>query len=145
MTVYRRLNARDDEMIGNLDEHAAYPQGHQERHDRRFGTGAQEAPRPSEEGATVMTDAASDSLGESVIDLSKVTKIVLEVEELINNLHGVDLDETNAVTSQSKSRTRTERAQVSQDLNLLSDRLLLASSLVRSEYWKARGVRDPLS
>jgi hypothetical protein len=79
-----------------------------------------------------------------VIDLTKVRKILTEVEKLVEDLDGLDLDERTAVESQSGSVARKERAHQSQSLNLLSDRLVLAASLVRVEYWHARGRTDPL-
>jgi hypothetical protein len=79
-----------------------------------------------------------------MIDLSQVRFILEEAQELVEELDGVDLDESTAVTSQSKGRDRRERAELSQSLNLLGDRLLLASSLVKVEYWHARGFEDPL-
>lgn len=80
-----------------------------------------------------------------MIDLTKVKTVLSEVQDLIEALHGVDLDEGRAVEDNSKGKARQERAKKSQELNLLSDRLMLASSLVRSEYWYARGEIDPLN
>lgn len=79
-----------------------------------------------------------------VIDLTRVRKVLNEASTLVGRLDGLDLDETNAVASQSKSRSRQERAQASQDLNLLASRLELAAQLVRVEYWAARGEPNPL-
>lgn len=79
-----------------------------------------------------------------VIDLTLVRKTLGEAATLVDRLDGLDLDEKDAVASQSKSRTRQERAQASQNLNLLASRLELAAQLVRVEYWAARGETNPL-
>ncbi|WP_234410897.1 hypothetical protein [Nocardioides terrigena] len=79
-----------------------------------------------------------------MIDLTRVRTIMAEAASLVEGLDGQDLDESDAVTSQSKSRTRQERAQTSQDLQLLATRFELAAALVRVEYWSARGKQDPL-
>ena len=79
----------------------------------------------------------------SMIDLGRVTKILHEAEELIEELHGSPLDERAAVESSTAGEERKRRARQSQALNLLSDRLELAAALVRVEYWQARGYEDP--
>lgn len=79
-----------------------------------------------------------------MIDLTKVKSVLAEVDSLVQSLHGQDLDESKAVESQSKGRNRVERARLSQDLNLLAQRLELAAGLVKNEYWFARGEVDPL-
>lgn len=79
-----------------------------------------------------------------MIDLTKVKSVLAEVDSLVKTLHGQDLDESKAVESQSKGRNRIERARLSQDLNLLAQRLELAAGLVKNEYWFARGEVDPL-
>lgn len=80
-----------------------------------------------------------------MIDLKAVKSVVAEIESLIDTLDGQDLDETTAVAEQSKGKARQERAKMSQELNLLADRLMMASTLVRNEYWFARGEIDPLN
>lgn len=80
-----------------------------------------------------------------MIDLSQAKSVLLEVETLVAQLHGAELDEGRAVEDQSKGKARQERARMSQDLNLLADRLMMASTLVRAEYWFARGEIDPLN
>lgn len=80
-----------------------------------------------------------------MINLTKVAAIVKEATDLIADLDGLDLDEADAVTSQSKGDARRLKAQRSQDLQLLATRLELASALVRCEYWYARGEGDPLN
>lgn len=80
-----------------------------------------------------------------MIDLNHVRTVVDEVVDLITVLDGLDLDETDALTSQSKGEVRRVKAQRSQDLQLLATRLELAAALVRNEYWYARGERDPIS
>jgi hypothetical protein len=78
-----------------------------------------------------------------MIDLSKVRVILAEVGSLVEDLDGVDLDERTAVVEQSAGDARRERARQSQALNLLSDRLELAATMVRVQYWNARGHGDP--
>lgn len=80
-----------------------------------------------------------------MIDLTRVRNVLREANEIIDDLHGKDLDETAAITSQSKGQLRQERAQMSQDLQLLAGRLELAAQLTRVEYWYARGESDPLA
>lgn len=80
-----------------------------------------------------------------MIELNRVRNVLAEVQELVETLDGVDLDETDALTSQSKSKSRAEKAARSQELQLLANRLELAASLVRVEYWHARGESDPLA
>lgn len=79
-----------------------------------------------------------------MIDLNRVRHVLAEVNTLVADLHGQDLDETDAITSQSKGQARVRKAQLSQDLQLLATRLELAAQLVRVEYWHARGETDPL-
>lgn len=80
-----------------------------------------------------------------MLDLHRVRGILEEAGEVIAQLDGLELDETEALkNSQSKSLDRQQRAAMSQALNQLADRLQLASSLVRNEYWVARGASDPL-
>lgn len=79
-----------------------------------------------------------------MINLSTVKALLGDVQTLVDGLDGVDLNEEDALTSQSKGRARQERARKSQDLNLLAHRLRLAAELVQNEYWYARGEGDPL-
>lgn len=79
-----------------------------------------------------------------MIDLTRVKAVLAEIQDLIDDLHGVDLDDSSALVSQSKGKARQERAQRSQDLQLLATRFELAAALTRTEYWFARGERDPL-
>lgn len=78
-----------------------------------------------------------------MINLTTVRSVLREVNELVDDLDGRDLDETDAVTSQSRGEARKIKAQRSQDLQLLASRLDLAADLVRVEYWHARGESDP--
>jgi hypothetical protein len=80
-----------------------------------------------------------------MIDLTKVRAVLDDANSLIGDLDGLDLDDSTAVTSQSKGKARQERAQRSQELQLLATRLELAAALVRCEYWFARGEPDPLN
>lgn len=80
-----------------------------------------------------------------MIDLHRVRAILEEAERVVDELDGQDLDERQALgNSQSKSLDRQQRAAMSQALNQLADRLQLASTLVRNEYWVARGASNPL-
>lgn len=87
----------------------------------------------------------TDGEGLDVVDLSQVRTVLAEITTLVENLDGIDLDETDAVRSQSKGRSRQERAQASQDMNLLASRFELCAQLVRVQYWAARGEADPLA
>lgn len=78
-----------------------------------------------------------------MIDLSMVRACLATATQLIEDLDGKELDETDAVTSQSRGELRKVKAQRSQDLQLLATRLELAGALVRNEYWYARGEQDP--
>lgn len=77
-----------------------------------------------------------------MIDLSRVQEVLDEARDLIQELHGVELDETKALTSQSRGEARRVRAQQSQDLRRLAELFELCASLVRNEYWVARGETD---
>lgn len=80
-----------------------------------------------------------------MIDFTPLKVVLEEVEALVDDLDGKDLDETAALTNQSKGEARRERAQMSQDLQLLASRLELAAQLVKVEFWTARGEGDPLN
>lgn len=75
--------------------------------------------------------------------MTKTRAVLDECRELVTSLHGQELDESDAVESQSKGEARKRKAQLSQDLNLLAARLELAAAMVRVEYWWARGEEDP--
>lgn len=79
-----------------------------------------------------------------MIKLTRVRNVLAEINEMVDELDGVDLDETDAVTSQSKGEARKVKAQRSQDLQLLANRFELGAALVRNEYWFARGEQDPI-
>lgn len=114
-------------------------------------------------------DQLNDASG--VINVKGVRAIVGEIQRLIKQLDGVDLDERTAVVSGGAGDGK-HRARLSQNLNLLGDRfgyaaqlvriqshghddatsqylsLLadrfgLAEQLVRAQYWAARGHNDP--
>lgn len=80
-----------------------------------------------------------------MIDLSNLRSVLAEVTALVNDLDGKELDDSDAVTSQSKGALRQLKAQRSQELQLLATRLELGAALVRNEYWYARGEVDPLN
>lgn len=78
-----------------------------------------------------------------MIDLGTVRTMLEECSALVEELDGRELDESTAVGEQGKGVDRKQRAQLSQSLSFLADRLELASNTVRSEYWAARGRRRP--
>lgn len=80
-----------------------------------------------------------------MIDLTTVQRVLDEAHQLATDLHGEDLNERDALVSQSKGAARVRKAQLSQDLQLLATRLELAAQLVRVEYWHARGESDPIN
>lgn len=80
-----------------------------------------------------------------MIDLTRVRACLKDADRLVTTLDGQSLDETDALTSQSKGAARVRKAEMSQDLQLLATRLELAAALVRVEYWYARGEDDPLT
>lgn len=80
-----------------------------------------------------------------MINLSAARRALTDAQDLIERLDGRELDETTAIVSQSRGAARKERAQMSQDLQLLATRLELAAQLARVEYWYARGEHDPLN
>lgn len=84
-----------------------------------------------------------------MIDLSKARAVLQDAQELIDDLDGLDIDDTAAVLEQGRTSprvaaSRQERAQASKDLLLLQDRLEMAASLVKSAYWVMKGEDDPL-
>jgi hypothetical protein len=79
-----------------------------------------------------------------MINLTRVQRILDEVHDKIEELDGMELDETNALTNQTTSNVRVLKAQRSQDLQFMANRLELAAQLVRVEYWAARGFTNPI-
>lgn len=75
-----------------------------------------------------------------MIDLNQTRTILEECLDLVEELDGIE----HADTGDNRTKGREERVLRSRQLQLLSDRLSLASSLVRNEYWVARGEHDPL-
>lgn len=80
-----------------------------------------------------------------MIDLTRVKEVLREIGNMVTDLDGLDLDDSDALTSQTKGQLRQIRAQRSQDLQLLATRFELGASLTRIEYWFARGEVDPLN
>jgi hypothetical protein len=78
-----------------------------------------------------------------MINLTTARRAIDDAVTLIAELDGQELDETHAITSQSRGALRKRKAEMSQDLQLAATRLELAASLVRVEYWHARGEGDP--
>lgn len=79
-----------------------------------------------------------------MIDLSRVKSVLVDVEALVSELHGLDFNDPQSWTNKTKGEIRELRAQRSQELQLLATRLELAASLVRVEFWHAKGEVDPL-
>ena len=77
----------------------------------------------------------------STINLSKVDAIIEEAGRLMDDLDGKVLDETLA-GQQDRASAREERVQRSRDLQQLAHLFELAATLVRNEYWHARGGQD---
>lgn len=77
-----------------------------------------------------------------MINLTRVRKVLADVQALVDELDGKELDEVDAISLQSKTKIREIRARRSQDLQLLATRLEMAAALVRNEYWYARGEPD---
>lgn len=75
----------------------------------------------------------------STINLSKVDNILEEADRLLTELDGKPLDET---LNPSKAQAREIRVQRSRDLQQLAHLLELGATLVRNEYWHARGGQD---
>lgn len=82
---------------------------------------------------------------EAMIDLSRTRDILVECLQIVDELHGLALDESDAIEGKGRAEIRQERARMSQDIQLLATRLELAAAAARIEYWYARGERDPLS
>lgn len=80
-----------------------------------------------------------------MIDLTTTQSLLAEAMKKVRALDGVDLDETNSITDQSKGQARQDRARMSQELQHLAHLLDLGADLVRNEYWVARGYEDPLA
>lgn len=76
-----------------------------------------------------------------MIDLAAVKAILTDALALVEELDGQQLDETQP---QQKGRGQQDRMRFSRSLQLLDDRLRLASALTMNEYWYARGEVDPL-
>ena len=79
-----------------------------------------------------------------MIEMRDVRAVVEDAIEMMKDLDGVDHQDGDAVTSQSKGDLRKQKAQTSQDLLRLAARLDLAAELVRNEYWFSRSGSDPL-
>lgn len=80
----------------------------------------------------------------SRIDVEKVRAILAEVDGCLDDLDGTELDESDAL-EKDRSPGRRQRAFKSQQLQFVANRLELAASLVRVEYWHARGEQDPIN
>ena len=76
----------------------------------------------------------------STINLSKVNSVLDECDRLAAELDGQTLDER--LGAQDKAAAREARITRSRDLQQLAHLLELAATLVRNEYWHARGGKD---
>jgi hypothetical protein len=77
----------------------------------------------------------------SGIDLSIVKAVIDDCELLITDLDGQNLDDRfNHNTD--KAEAREHKVRLSRDLQRLAHQLELAATLVRNEYWHARGGPD---
>lgn len=79
-----------------------------------------------------------------MIDFELVRQTLNECSRLVEELDGLDHDDSRAHLESSHTNARKERARRSQQMQFLANRLELAASLVRNEYWVARGERDAL-
>jgi chaperonin cofactor prefoldin len=81
-----------------------------------------------------------------VIQLEQVRAILRECEALIDELDGLEHDDSSMKAERGsvtrKQADREHKTYVSKSLLFLDDRLRLAASLVSNEYWFARGERD---
>ena len=80
-----------------------------------------------------------------MIDLTRVRSVLTECQALVDDLHGLDLDDSRSVSDQTKGAKRQERAKRSQELQMLATRFELAAALTRIEFWTAKGEVDPLN
>jgi len=74
-----------------------------------------------------------------MIDLTLAKNALLQAEEILGELDGLDLDDGDAVYSQPRSELREARAQTSKDMLLLVDKLTLSALLVKDAYWVFKG------
>lgn len=74
-----------------------------------------------------------------MLNLATVKQVLEDSTGMVNDLHGMDLEDLDA-----HEHKRRKVAEVTRDLLQLADQLVLASSLVRNEYWFAKGYRDSL-
>lgn len=78
------------------------------------------------------------------VNLSRVRAILNEAQVLVDELDGLELDDSRSYMDQSKGNARQERAKRTQELQLLATRFELAAALVRVEFWYVKGESDPL-
>lgn len=69
-----------------------------------------------------------------MIELHATRNELRKAEEVVSDLHGLEVD-PDATTG----RRRPEVAGITRDLLALADRLDLAASMVRQEYWAVKG------
>lgn len=83
-----------------------------------------------------------------MIDLTTPLAILADVQARMIDLDGTDLTDHPEDDSQTKTRTaqslRTEKAQVSRDLQWCADSLSLAAGVIRNELWTFKGEVDVL-
>lgn len=72
----------------------------------------------------------------TTIDMRATTNVLDQADQLVSILDGVPF-----VTDAGKKNPN--HAELNRDLLRLADLLDLASSLVRTQYWRMRGFEDP--
>ena len=71
------------------------------------------------------------------IDVENVRSVLEEVDRVLDQVDGVKFID-------DAGKKNAHHAAISRELLLAADRLDLAASLVRVQYWRTRGVADPL-
>jgi len=74
---------------------------------------------------------------ENVLDMEPVLALLAEAAVTAKKLDGESWDDS--------SSSNAQKAELSRTINHLSDQLILASSLVRNEYWIGKGFKDVLT
>lgn len=72
-----------------------------------------------------------------MIKLDVVSSILDGCKDVVHQLDGLEVDDTESI-----SRKRELAAEANRDLLFLADQLHLAASLVKNEYWHAKGYNE---
>lgn len=80
-----------------------------------------------------------------MIDLAQALAILDETADQMESINARSHSDPDPHGSGGTKEERADKARVSATLQLISTRLELAASLVRIEYWFARGETDPLN